>query len=84
MIKFYFAGNGPPLYMIGQIPREGMTPWESQSVEDESVSEIDPDMGSVLTASSRVYTPSPYLKEMVEMFQEGDQILQGKKSKKKE
>lgn len=73
--------------MIGQIPTVmGGGHWGSQLMgeEEESEDEVDPD-GSFVTQSSRVYTPSPYLKEMVEMFKEGDEILQGKKkSKRKE
>lgn len=60
--------------------------WESQqSMEEEDTeTEVDPDMRSIATASSRVYSPTPYLKEMVDMFKDGDEILQGKKAKRKE
>lgn len=77
------TGKGPA-YMIGQPAMGG--PWGSQSMgeEEETDEEGDPDMGSFVTQSSRVYSPTPYLKEMVEMFKEGDEILKGKKAKKKE
>lgn len=70
--------------MIGQVPGMGGH-WGSQSMEDEEEEETDEeqDLGSFVTQSSRVYTPTPYLKEMVEMFKEGDEMLKGKKSKKK-
>lgn len=67
--------------MMGQNPM--MMGWGSQSNEEEPSEEEDPDLGSFVTTSSRVYTPTPYLKEMVEMFQEGDEILEGKKKTKK-
>ena len=80
---FCTPGKGP--IMIGQVPEMGGH-WGSQSMgeEDESDEEDDADLGSFVTQSSRVYSPTPYLKEMVEMFKEGDEMLQGKKSKKKE
>ena len=60
-----------------------MPHWGSESIEEEASEEEDVELGSIATASSRVYSPTPYLKEMVEMFKEGDAILEGKKSKKK-
>ena len=51
-------------------------------MEEEEESEEDPEMGSIATASSRVYSPTPYLKEMVDIFKDGDEVLEGKKSKK--
>jgi hypothetical protein len=61
--------------------------WGSQSIEEEeeeaSEEDKEAELDSVATASSRVYSPTPYLKEIVEMFKEGDVILEGKKSKKK-
>ena len=69
--------------MVGQVPDMGQH-WGSHSnEEEESEEEIDPDLGSVVTGSSRVYSPTPFLNEMVEMFKEGDGILDGKKSKPK-
>lgn len=55
----------------------------SNEEEEASEEEGDAELGSAVTGSSRVYSPTPYLKEMVDMFKEGDQILEGKKSKKK-
>lgn len=70
--------------MVGQIPAVMEHHWGARSIEEESEDEIDPDLvGSIVTASSRVYSPTPFLKEMVEMFKEGDDILDGKKSKPK-
>lgn len=64
--------------MIGQNPMMMGGPWS-----EEEESEEDAEMGSIATASSRVYSPTPYLKEMVDIFKEGDEMLDGKKSKKK-
>ncbi len=70
--------------MVGQIPTMMGSHWGSQSMEEEASEEEDADLGSsVVTASSRVYAPTPYLKEMLEMFKEGDELLQGKKKSKK-
>ena len=66
--------------MIGQIPTAMAGHWGMEE-EDESEEE-DPEMGSIVTASSRVYSPSPYLKEMIDIFKDGDEVLGGKKSKK--
>lgn len=68
--------------MIGQVPMMGG--WGSQSMEEEEEEseEEEHEMGSIATASSRVYSPTPYLKEMLDIFKDGDEVLEGKKSKK--
>ncbi len=68
------------MYMIGQIPSHE-DQWEGDSGEESE--EMPADLGSFVTASSNVYTPSPQLKEMIDKFEEGDEILRGKKPKKK-
>lgn len=64
--------------MMGHVPQDH---WASSS--QEASEEGDVEHGSIVTASSRVYSPTPFLKEMVDMFKDGDEILEGKKSKKK-
>lgn len=73
----YEQGKSPP-YMMA-VPQWGSQFEEEEVSEEEGAAEL----GSIGTASSRVYSPTPFLKEMVDMFKEGDEILEGKKSKKK-
>lgn len=83
--KSLLIGTGKnPTYMIGQVPAMGGH-WGSQSMEEEEETDEDgeQDLDSFVTQSSRVYSPTPYLQEMVDMFKEGDEILKGKKAKKK-
>lgn len=66
--------------MIGQIPGDH---WASGE-EDETDVDGDQDISSLVTQSSRVYSPTPYLKKMVDMWNEGDEMLKGKKAKRKD
>ena len=65
--------QGPPRTAEGQ--------WEYGDGESMG-SDAEVDYGS-LPSSSRAYQPSPFLKEMVDYFHEGDKVLDGKKGLKK-
>ena len=69
------------MYMIGKIPTDDDGQWGPRSGEE---TEEEMEAESFITQSSRVYTPTPMLKEMLDKFQEGDEMLLGKKAKRKE
>ena len=60
--------------------------WQgSHDMLDSEEGENEPDMGTESNpSSSRVYTPGSTLKEMVDIFHEGDKVLDGKKKKTKD